>query len=425
MSVEGRPLMHASHPERLLRDLAPQVLGALVRRYGHFADAEDATQEALAAAATQWPRDGMPASPKGWLITAASRRLIDQLRRDEARRRRENNDAAMTVSADATPEFESPAGPGDDTLELLYLCCHPALTPASQLALTLRAVGGLTTAEIALAFLVPETTMGQRISRAKAIIAATADGFRPLSSVERDQRLDVVLHVLYLIFNEGYTASGGAELQRAELTAEALRITRVVRSQLPDHGEVAGLLALMLLTDARRPARTDADGALVTLVDQDRRLWNAEMIAEGVELISATLATERLGPYQLQAAIAAVHDEATDGDSTDWPQILALYDMLASIATNPVVTMNRAVAVAMVHGSSAGLAVLDTLRGDMRVAAGHRLQSARAHLLELHGDLVEAEAAYRAAARATASLPEQRYLLGRAERLSAAAAGQT
>lgn len=406
--------------EDLLRELAPQVLGALVRRYGHFDACEDAVQEALLAAALQWPEQGRPANPRAWLVTVASRRLTDQLRSDEARRRREDVTAAREPADEllaAGPDAAAPVD-RDDTLTLLFLCCHPALTPASQVALTLRAVGGLTTAEIARAFLVPEATMAQRISRAKQRIKAAGTTFEMPPEAERDARLRVVLHVLYLIFNEGYTTSSGPELQRSDLTAEAIRLTRVVHRQLPDDGEVAGLLALMLLSDARRPARTGPTGELVPLAEQDRSLWDRRSIAEGVEVITRALATTRLGPYQLQAAIAAVHDEASRAEDTDWPQILGLYDLLDTLAPNPVVTLNRAVAVAMVRGPQAGLDLLAELDADDRMAGSHRLVSVRAHLLEMAGDIEAAVAGYRDAARRTTSLPEQRHLEARARRLT-------
>jgi RNA polymerase sigma factor (sigma-70 family) len=404
----------------VLRELAPQVLGALVRRYGHFDACEDALQEALLAAAVQWPDQGAPANPRGWLITVASRRLTDQLRSEQARRRREDTAAALAPS-----EVMVAPGPGedqhadaDDTLTLLFLCCHPALSPASQVALTLRAVGGLTTAQIARAFLVPEATMAQRISRAKQRIKATGIPFRLPPEAERADRLRVVLHVLYLIFNEGYTATSGPDLQRVELTAEAIRLARALHRLLPDDGEVAGLLALMLLTDARRPSRTRPDGALVPLAEQDRERWNRAGIEEGVALVSRALAEASLGPYQLQAAIAAVHDEAARAEDTDWPQILALYGMLERISPNPMVTLNRAVAVAMVHGPREALDLLGTLDGDDRVAGHHRLHAVRAHLLEMAGDHEAARAGYQLAARRTTSLPERRYLEGRVARLA-------
>jgi RNA polymerase sigma factor (sigma-70 family) len=410
---------HADHVD-LLRGLAPQVLGVLVRRHGQFDACEDAVQEALLAAAVQWPEEGVPESPRAWLITVASRRLTDQLRSERARRRREDT-AAAQVPADeafAPAPGDEPPPDQDDTLTLLILCCHPALSPASQLALTLRAVGGLTTAEIASAFLVPEATMAQRISRAKQRIKATAIPFAMPPEPERAERLRVVLHVLYLIFNEGYIASSGPDLQRGELTREAIRLTRAVHALLPDDGEVAGLLALMLLTEARRPARTAADGTLIALAEQDRDLWKQDYVEEGIALITAALAEATLGPYQLQAAIAAVHDEAPRAQDTDWPQILALYELLARVSPNPMVTLNHAVAVAMVNGPRAGLDLLATLDTDDRMAAHHRLDAVRAHLLEMTGDHAAARAGYRTAARRTTSLPEQRYLEARAARLA-------
>jgi RNA polymerase sigma factor (sigma-70 family) len=396
--------------EDLLHRLAPRVLGALVRRYGRFDACEDAVQEALLAAALQWPVEGEPDNPSGWLITVASRRLTDQLRSEHARRRREETLASEVPPGEAVDE--------DDTLTLLFMCCHPALSPPSQLALTLRAVGGLTTAQIASAFLVPEQTMAQRISRAKQRIKATEIPFGMPHEPEWSERLRVVLHVLYLIFNEGYTATSGPDLQRLELTREAIRLTREVRRLLPEDGEVAGLLALMLLTDARRAARTRPDGALVPLAKQDRALWDRGLIGEGVDLVSDTLARAPLGPYQVQAAIAAIHDEAPRAQDTDWPQILALYDVLERLSPNPMVTLNRAVAVAMVHGPQAGLRLLETLDDDDRVAAHHRLEVVRGHLLEMSGDHAAAIASYRTAARRTTSLPERRYLEGRAARLA-------
>ncbi|MEU0093300.1 DUF6596 domain-containing protein [Kribbella sp. NPDC006257] len=392
--------------ESLLRELAPQILGPLVRRYGGFDTCEDAVQEALLAASQQWPADGLPENPRGWLITVASRRRIEMLRSEAARLRREETVALM--------EPVSTASDVDDTLTLLFLCCHPALTAPSQIALTLRAVGGLTTGEIARAFLVPESTIGQRISRAKAKIKASSSGaeFRMPSSEELPDRLAAVLHVLYLIFNEGYTASSGESLHRVELSAEAIRLTRQLFERLPAEGEVAGLLALMLLTDARRPARVSPDGLLVPLPSQDRRLWNAEAVAEGTELISRTLRTAPVGPYQLQAAIAAVHDEAARAEDTDWRQILVLYELLETLAPGPMVSLNRIVAVAMVHGPQVGLEQLTA--ADPALASHHRLAAVRAHLLELAGEKEAAREAYRLAARLTLSLPEQRYLESRA-----------
>jgi RNA polymerase sigma factor (sigma-70 family) len=403
----------------LLRQLAPQILGALVRRYGHFEASEDAVQEALLAAATQWPERGLPESPRGWLITVASRRLTDQLRSDSARRRREDATAALVppdVQVSLGPGEQGPAG-RDDTLTLLFMCCHPGLSAASQIALTLRAVGGLTTAEIARAFLVPEATMAQRISRAKQRIRDDGASFELPPEAERDERLGVVLHVLYLIFNEGYTASSGPDLQRSELTGEAIRLTRAVHRLLPDDGEVAGLLALMLLTDARRPARTGPDGGLVPLAEQDRGRWNRDAIREGVALVTEALPTGPVGPYQLQAAIAAVHDEAPSAAETDWAQIVGLYDLLERVGPNPMVTLNHAVAVAMTRGPQAGLDLLRGLESDARMVGHHRVDAVRAHLLEMAGDVDAARASYRRAARRTTSLPEQRYLEARAARL--------
>ena len=396
--------------EDLLRDLAPEVLGGLVRRNGRFDACEDAVQEAMLAAALQWAEDGVPDDPRSWLATVASRRLIDEWRSESARRRREE-DATLVLPGRGRPSGQ------DDTLTLLFMCCHPSLSAPSQLALTLRAVGGLTTAEIANAFLVPEATMAQRISRAKQRIKSTGIRFDLPPDAERADRLRVVLHVLYLVFNEGYTASSGPELQRADLTTEAIRLARMLHRLIPEEGEVAGLLALMLLTDARRAARTNPDGSLVPLADQQRDLWSRPLIEEGVALITRTLGKGPVGPYQLQAAIAAVHDEAPSADATDWPQILALYEVLERVSPGPAVTLNRAVAVAMVNGPRAGLALLGSLDSDERMGRTHRLEAVRGHLLELAGDAVAARECYRKAARMTASLPEQRYLTLRAAQL--------
>jgi RNA polymerase sigma factor (sigma-70 family) len=396
-----------------LRRVVPVVLGRLIRRHGNFHDCEDALQEALVAAALQWPADGRPANPTAWLTTVATRRLTDRRRADAARRRREARDAL----ADRPPAVHEHPVAEDDTLTLLFLCCHPALTPPSQVALTLRAVGGLTTAEIARAFLVPEATMAQRISRAKQQVRDAGATFGLPDERDRPARVAAVLAVLYLMFNEGYTASSGAELVRPDITAEAIRLTRMLHRALPDDGEVAGLLALMLLTEARRRARIGPGGALVPLADQDRSRWDREMIAEGTALITRVLQRSPLGPYQLQAAIAAVHDEAPTADDTDWPQILALYGLLERVAPNPVVTLNRAVAVAMVHGPRAGLRLVDALSDDDRLATSHRHVSVRAHLLELAGERDAARAAYEEAARRTLSIPERRYLVSRAARL--------
>ncbi|GIH09690.1 RNA polymerase sigma24 factor [Rhizocola hellebori] len=398
--------------DNLLRDLAPQVLGVLVRRFGDFDAAEDAVGEALLSAVTHWPRDGIPGNPRGWLIQTASRKLLDHIRSEQARRRREDL-AAVQDSAIAQAE---PSG-RDDTLILLFMCCHPALTPASAIALTLRAVGGMTTTEIASAFLVPETTMAQRISRAKQRVKASGEPFQMPDSAQLPERLRSVLHVLYLIFNEGYAASAGENLHRTELSGEAIRLTRMVHRMLPGHGEVAGLLALMLLTDARRQARTGAGGTLIPLDEQDRTLWDRALIEEGTALINATIADGPIGEYQLQAAIAAVHARAEGYQDTDWPQILALYAVLDSMTGNPVVALNRAIAAAMVHGPAEGLRLLDAL--DERLAAHHRLDAVRAHFFEMAGDLEAAIRHYRAAAARTASAPEQHYLLAKAARLAA------
>ncbi|MGX1612286.1 RNA polymerase sigma factor [Micromonospora chalcea] len=405
--------------EDLLRVLAPQVLGVLVRRHGQFYACEDAVQEALLAAAVQWPEQGLPDHPRSWLVTVATRRLTDEWRREHARRAREvavavRQPAYATV---APPADEEPPS-GDDTLKLLFLCCHPALPVSAQVALTLRAVGGLSTAEIARAYLVPEATMSQRIRRAKQRIEAAGARFTLPSPADRDERLGTVLRVLYLVFNEGYAASSGEALHRAELTAEAIRLARELRRLLPDDGEVAGLLALMLLTDAHRAARTGPDGELVPLAEQDRGRWDRDAVAQGVALVTEALTWSSPGPYQVQAAIAAVHAEAPSAETTDWPQIVALYRVLAHIAPNPMVTLNQAVAVAMVDGPRAGLALLEPLDADGRTAGHHRLAAVRAHLLDLAGDRADARAAYLAAARATTSLPERRYLQARAARLT-------
>jgi RNA polymerase sigma factor (sigma-70 family) len=416
VSRDDAGVMQGERVEELLRELAPQVLGVLVRRNGQFDACEDAVQEALFAAATQWPTDGTPANPRGWLITVASRRLTDLFRSENARRRREDTVAAMAGREDlVAPAADQDQPPeSDDTLTLLFLCCHPAITPASQVALTLRAVGGLTTAEIARAFLVPEATMAPRISRAKKSIKAAGSRFAMPPEEERAERLRVVLQVLYLVFNEGYTASSGPELQRVELTTEAIRLTRLLHQLLPDDDEVAGLLALMLLTDARRAARARPDGSLVPIDEQDRRLWHREPIEEGSALILRTLSRGSVGSYQLQAAIAAVHAEALRAEDTDWPQILALYQLLERIAPNPMVTLNRAIAVAQVEGPQAGLDLLATLEDDSRMTDNHRLDAVRAHLLERAGDLKAARAGFLEAARRTTSLPEQRYLAAKA-----------
>ena len=408
-----------SEVEGLLRELAPQVLTALVRRNGQFHLCEDASQEALLAAAQQWPSGGLPDNPRGWLITVASRRLTDQVRSEQSRRAREEQVAVATPPSELLgPPADAEHADRDDSLALLFGCCHPDLSAPSQIALTLRAVGGLSTAQIAAAFGVPETTMAQRISRAKQTIAGAGFDFGLPSGAERTERLRAVLHVLYLVFNEGYTASEGDTLTVPALSQEAIRLTRWLHRLLPDDGEVAGLLALMLLTDARRPARTRPDGSLVPLAEQDRSRWDQAKIAEGVALVTGALPRGDVGPYQLQAAIAAVHDEAASAGATDWPQILALYDLLLRISDNPVVALNHAVAAAMTHGPGAGLERLGRLETDRRIAGDHRLEAVRAHLLEMAGQHQAARAAYQAAAQRTMSLPHQRYLNARAARLS-------
>ncbi|MFL5910955.1 MAG: RNA polymerase sigma factor [Gaiellaceae bacterium] len=405
--------MTRSHAiEDLLRDATPQVLAAVVRRFGSFADSEDAVQEALVAAATQWPAHGMPESPVGWLIHVASLRMIDRLRSDEARRRREDDAAAGELVA---PEERRAAH--DDTLVLMFMCCHPSLTPASAIALTLRAVGGLTTAEIARAFLVPEATMAQRISRAKQSVKSSDVPFALPAGGEWAGRLRSVLHVLYLIFNEGYLTTGGAELARSELSGEAIRLARIVRAALPDDPEVAGLLALMLLTEARRPARADQRGELIPLAEQDRALWSGELIAEGTALVEEAIARGAVGEYQVQAAIAAAHDCAARYEDTDWRAILGWYELLERMTGNPMVSLNRAIAAAMVDGPEAGLERLHEL--DDALAGHHRLHAVRGHLLEMAGELDAAAAEYRVAAERTTSVPEQNYLTTQAARLGA------
>nr|WP_199734310.1 DUF6596 domain-containing protein [Micromonospora musae] len=406
--------------EDLLRELAPQVLGVLARRFGDFAAAEDAVQEALLAATAQWPDEGVPTNPRGWLIQVGYRRMIELVRAETARRgreelvaRREPDDRRAAPAAD-----EQLLAERDDTLILLFLCCHPALSATSAIALTLRAVGGLSTAEIAHAFLVPEATMAQRISRAKQRIRDSGLPFRMPDDADRGQRLAAVRHVLYLILTEGHTSSAGPELRRVDLSAEAIRLTRALHERLPDDSETAGLLALMLLTEARSPARTGPSGELISLAEQDRSRWDATAIAEGVALVTHALPRGPVGPYQLQAAIAALHDEAPSAERTDWPQILALYEVLERQSGSPVVALNRAVATAMVHGPEAGLAALAGLADDPRLAGHHRLHAARAHLYEMAGERDRAVADYRAAAGRTNSLPEQRYLTMRAARLA-------
>lgn len=408
--------MADTHVEHLLRELAPRVLGALTRRYGDFATAEDAMQEALLAAATQWPSSGIPDNPSGWLYHVGTRRMTDLIRADLSRRRREARVVTWLPPEDqivpAPDAIDLPEE--DDTLTLLFMCCHPSLSTTSAIALTLRAVGGLTTAEIAAAYLVPEATMAQRISRAKQTIRKSAVAFQLPSIDERAARLDAVLHVLYLIFNEGYTTSSGSALHRIELSNEAIRLTRALHLLLPDDGEVEGLLALMLLTDARRLARTGPSGELIPLDAQDRSLWNRAAILEGTALVTAAMSRGTVGAYQLQAAIASLHDEAETAADTDWPQILALYTVLLRLADNPMVRLSHAIATAMVHGPEAGLKLVARLEGDPRMAGTHRIDAVRAHLHEMAGDRPTAERHYRAAAALTKSRPERDYLLMKA-----------
>src|SRR5579872_1533581 len=405
-----------ANSEHLLRELAPQVLGIVARRFLDFVSAEDAVQEAMIAAFTQWPQEGIPENPRGWLIQVACRRLTDHVRSDVARRERETTVAREAEVLAPEVNVESDMDP-DDTLILLFMCCHGALTASSAIALTLRAVGGLTTAEIANAFLVPESTMAQRISRAKQSIKASGVPFRMPSPQERAERLAAVLRVLYLIFNEGYASSIGMQMQRLDLAREAIRLTRAMSVLLPEDGEVAGLLALMLLTDARRAARTGPGEELIPLDKQDRSLWDRSEISEGVELLTAALAKGSVGLYQLQAAIAAVHDEAPRAEDTDWPEILALYELLMRVSPGPMVTLNHAIAAAMVHGPAKGLELLRPLDNDSRVAGHHRLDAVRAHLLEMLGDHKAAIKNYRIAASRTTSIPERNYLMTRAAQL--------
>jgi RNA polymerase sigma factor (sigma-70 family) len=403
--------------EDLLRALAPQVLAALVRRHQAFDLCEDAVQDALLEAVAQWPERGIPDNPRAWLVTVATRRLIDRVRSDRSRRVREER--IMIGSPPA--EFLRAAGEEDfdpdrdDSLVLLLLCCHPALTPSSQIALTLRAAGGLSTAEIASAFFVPESAMAQRISRAKQLIRDAGATFSMPPPGEAEDRLRAVMHVLYLIFNEGYTASSGEQISRTDLTHEAIRLARELLRLRPDDSEVKGLLAVMLLTDARRAARTDFAGRVIQLADQDRSQWDHDLIDEGSRLLTEALHAGPLGTYQLQAAIAAVHDEASSTEDTDWPQILLLYQMLDRITPNPMATVNRALAVAMVQGPPAGLALLATLDQDRRVASHHRLHAMRGHLLEMAGQRQEASGEFGIAARLCSSRPEKAYLWERAE----------
>jgi RNA polymerase sigma factor (sigma-70 family) len=403
--------------EHLLRELTPQVLGAVARRFRDFTVAEDAVQEALLAASQQWPRDGVPEHPRSWLIHVAMRRMTDHVRSEIARRDRENaalDDTPLIVAPDV---YGEPALDPQDTLVLLFMSCHPALTASSAIALTLRAIVGLTTAEIASAFLVPESTMAQRISRAKQTIKASSIAFEMPEARERAERLDSVLRVLYLIFNEGYAASSGAQLLRTDVAGEAIRLARLLHALLPENGEVAGLLALMVLTDARRAARTGRDGELIPLDEQDRSVWDRTAIEEGVRLVESAFARGEIGEYQLQAAIAALHDRAASVEDTDWPQIAALYATLMQFDDNPVIKLNHAVAISMVEGPAAGLERLAGLDQDERLRGHYRVDAVRGHLYEKLGDRERAIEQYTIAAQRTTSTPERNYLTLKAARL--------
>lgn len=407
----------------VLREVAPQALAIVARRHRDFAAAEDAVQEALLAAAREWPERGVPDHPRAWVVHVAARRMTDAIRADVARRRREERTIAEVPdderAAPSPDEDESPRA--DDTLQLLFMCCHPALSRTSAIALTLRAIGGLTTAEIAAAFLVPEATMAQRITRAKQTLKERGATFDQPILLEADHRarLAAVQHVLYLVFNEGYASSAGDALHRVDLSSEAIRLVRELRGLVPADQESAGLLALMLLTDARRAARTDADGGLIPLDEQDRSRWDGVAIAEGTAIVTDAMSRGAVGAYQLQAAIASLHSEAKRAEDTDWPQILALYRLLERMSPNPMVTLNRIVAAAMVHGPRAGLSMLDDLAKDPRLADHHRLHAVRAHLLERAGEPALAIESYRRAASLTANVPERDYLRMKIARLQA------
>lgn len=389
-------------------------------------------QEALLAAARQWPVEGLPRDPRAWLVTVASRRLIDGWRADRARAAREElaaartpTDAWLAPAADQVvdgSDGSGGSGDGDDSLALLLLCCHPALAAPSQVALTLRAVAGLTTAQIARGFLVPEATMAQRISRAKARLREVGARFAPPPADELPARVAVVAQVLYLTFTEAHTATAGSDLTDPGLAAEALRLTRLLHALVPGDDEVTGLLALLLLTDARRPARTRPDGSLVPLAEQDRALWDGARIAEGVALVEAVLPAGPVGPYQLQAAIAAVHDEAPSAAQTDWAQIDLLYRMLEAVAPGPVVTLNRAVAVAELQGPVAALAMVEPLLAEPGLRRLHRVHAVHGHLLLAAGRPQRAREAFALAASLATSIPEQRYLNGRVADLATPAA---
>ncbi len=391
---------------------SPHVLAALLRRYGDLGDCEDAAQEAAEAAAAQWPAEGMPDNTRAWLIRVASRKLIDRFRSDRARADRETS-VGMARPADvelAPPADQAPVTEGDDTLRLILLCCHPSLSRPSQVALTLQAMGGLSTDQVAAAYLVPARTMAQRLTRARATLRDAGAEFELPSADELPERIAAVLDVCHLMFNEGYTRSGGAELLDVGLTSEAIRLTRQLHRALPDHDEVAGALALMLLTESRSAARVDGAGDLIPLDRQDRGLWDRALITEGVEIVQRILPRGPVGRFQLSAAIAAVQAEAPTAADVDWLEISLLYGMLDQVAPSPAVTLNRAVAVGMALGPDQGLAIVDGLLTDQAMQRHHRVHAVRAHLLELAGDPVAAMEAYLRAAQLTTSLPEQRYL---------------
>ncbi|MFE6864815.1 RNA polymerase sigma factor [Nocardia sp. NPDC057668] len=409
--------------EGVVRDVwrreSPHVLAALLRRHGDLGHCEDAAQEAAEAATVQWDRDGVPTDPRGWLITVASRRLIDRVRADRSRAGREEAvAAAQPRDAHTAPAADrAPIGDSDDTLRMLVLCCHPSLSRPSQVALTLHAVCGLGTAEIAAAYLVPTRTMTQRLTRARSTLRSAGAVFELPSRADLPARIAAVLDVCHLLFTEGHTRSTGSALVDWSLTAEAMRLTRQLHCAIPDHDEIAGALALMLLTDARTATRTEA-GELVPLADQDRSRWDRDLIAEGVAILERVLPRGHIGRFQLQAAIAAVHAESPTWQDTDWPQISILYAMLDRVAPGPFVTLNRAVAVGMERGPAHGLALLAPLLDNPSMRRHHRTHAVRAHLLEMLGDRAAAIESYRRAAQLATSVPEQRYLNDRARRLA-------
>jgi RNA polymerase sigma factor (sigma-70 family) len=400
--------------EQVLRTESGRIVGALMRRFGDLDLAEDCYQDACLAAWEHWPTDGEPDNPGGWLMTAARNRAVDRLRREARRLGKESESSGLRPGQEPTVAGpEDVADPlDDDELQLLLLCCHPALAPEAQVALTLRTVGGLTTAEIARAFLLPLPTMAQRLARAKRKIALAGIPFRLPAADELPDRLAAVRQVVYLVFSEGYAATGTDSVVRPDLSGEAIRLGRLLASVTPDDAETGALLGLMLLHDARRPARVGADGALVPLDEQDRSAWNAAQIEEGLGLVEAALVTGPVGRYQLQAAVAALHAQAASPSATDWPQILALYRLLETVAPGPAVSVNRVVALAMVEGPGAALVELNrlTAAGLLEPLPAHRVLAVRAHLLERAGRLEEAAVQYRAAAAAATTQPERDYL---------------